>query len=128
MDGVGGTLRVERDDAGGRLVLALPIAATAPAEASRSDAAPPAQRAATAATVLVCDDEDVDPRAARPDPRARRDARRSTRRDGPAALAIIEATPVDVVLTDQHMAGMSGHRAVRGGDGARSPRSPTGSS
>ena len=28
--------------------------------------------------------------------------------DGPAALAIIEATEVDAVLTDHHMAGMSG--------------------
>ena len=44
LDGVGGTLRVERDDAGGRLLLALPIAATAPAEASRADASAPAQR------------------------------------------------------------------------------------
>ena len=73
----------QREDAGGRLLLTLPIAATAPAEAARPDASPPAPRAAAAATVLVCDDEDVDPRAARPDARARRDARRRRGRRTP---------------------------------------------
>ena len=105
MDGVGGTLRVERGDQEGRLVLILPIAATAPAEATRSDALP--AHAATAATVLVCDDEDSI-RALLVRILERDGLRVVDAADGPAALAIIEATPVDAVLTDQHMAGMSG--------------------
>ena len=107
MDGVGGTLRVEREDAGGRLLLTLPIAATAPAEAARPDASPPAPRAAAAATVLVCDDEDSI-RALLVRILERDGMRVVDAADGPAALAILEATPVDAVLTDQHMAGMSG--------------------
>ena len=104
--GVGGTLRVERDAVAGRLRLELPIASPRPAEAATE---PPASThpAATAATVLVCDDEESI-RAVLVRILARDGLRVVDASDGPAALAIIESSAVDAVLTDQHMAGMSG--------------------
>ena len=107
VDAAGGTLRVERDRAGGRLRLALPIASAAPPEEAPADMASPAPRAAGPATVLVCDDEDSI-RALLVRILEREGMRVVDAADGPAALAIIEATTVDAVLTDQHMAGMSG--------------------
>jgi CheY-like chemotaxis protein len=103
----GGTLRVERTDASGVLRLAIPIAATEPVDATRPGQAAPAHHAATLATVLVCDDEDAI-RALLVRILERDSMRVLDAADGPAALAIIEATTVDAVLTDQHMAGMSG--------------------
>jgi CheY-like chemotaxis protein len=103
----GGTLRVERTDASGVLRLAIPIAATEPVDATRPGQAAPAHHAATLATVLVCDDEDAI-RALLVRILERDSMRVLDAADGPAALAIIEVTTVDAVLTDQHMAGMSG--------------------
>ena len=104
---VGGTLRVVRNDATGVLRLAIPIAATEPIDATRPGQAAPAHHAASLATVLVCDDEDAI-RALLVRILERDSMRVLDAADGQAALAIIEATTVDAVLTDQHMAGMSG--------------------
>ena len=111
--GVGGTLRVERDDAGGRLRPRPADRRAAAGERRPGRPAASTHRAATARDRPRVRRRGLDPRAPRPDPRAGRDAgRRRSRR--PAALAIIEATDVDAVLTDQHMAGHERHRAVRG--------------
>ena len=99
---------MERDDTGGRIVLALPVAtadSTHPAGAADVPAEPHPSR--TAATVLVCDDEDAI-RTLLARILERDGIRVVDAADGPGALAIIEATTVDAVLTDHHMAGMSG--------------------
>jgi PleD family two-component response regulator len=103
---VGGTLHVEREDEAGRLRLELPIAGSQPADAAMPAPAS-THRAATAATVLVCDDEDSI-RAVLVRILERDGMRVVDAPDGQAALAIIESSAIDAVLTDQHMAGMSG--------------------
>jgi CheY-like chemotaxis protein len=104
---VGGTLRVERDDAGGRLRLALPIATALPPGKAALPASASTHRAATGATVLVCDDEEAI-RAVLVRILERDGMRVVDASDGPAALEVIESSDIDAVLTDQHMAGMSG--------------------
>ena len=122
---VGGTLRGGAARRRGPASLALPMRrdgrrpTLAPGRVDRRP-----RRRAAAATVLVCDDERLDPRAPRPDPRARRGARHRRGRRA-EALALIERDAVDVVLTDQRMRGMSGIELLRGGvaraAGARPP-------
>jgi CheY-like chemotaxis protein len=100
---IGGTLRVDRDETGGRLELLLAAAATgAEVRTDGAAAAAPGQL-----TVLVCDDEAAIRRLV-VRVLERDGVRAIVAPDGPAALAAIAATPVDVVLTDHRMAGMSG--------------------
>ena len=103
--GIDATLSVSRDAAGGRIGLALPVSDAAAPEGA-SDPPTEAHRVRTA-TVLVCDDEDSI-RALLARILERDGLRVVDAVDGPGALAIIEATEVDAVLTDHRMAGMSG--------------------
>ena len=107
MDAVGGTLQVERTDAGGRLLLTVPVAEAAPVASAPAGPSRRPHPSGRMATVLVCDDEDSI-RALLVRVLERDGMRVVDAADARAALEIIEATPVDAVLTDQHMAGMSG--------------------
>jgi CheY-like chemotaxis protein len=106
MGDVGGTLRVERDAAAGRLRLELPIAVPSPVQVAMPAPAS-THAAATSATVLVCDDEEAI-RAVLVRILERDGMRVVVAPDGLGALEIIESSDVDAVLTDQRMVGMSG--------------------
>jgi two-component system NtrC family sensor kinase len=101
---IGGMLRVTRDDIGGRFEVELPAAAVAMADADTNRHAP---RGPAQLTVLVCDDEDAI-RTLLVRVLERDGLRAVAAPDGPAALVAIGSEPVDVVLTDHRMAGMSG--------------------
>jgi CheY-like chemotaxis protein len=101
---LGGTLLVELDVSGGRLALDLPAAETgaaAPAATGGSTASP------ARLTVVVCDDEAAI-RTLLVRVLERGGIGAIAAADGPAALAAIDGSPVDVVITDHRMAGMSG--------------------
>jgi CheY-like chemotaxis protein len=106
-DAMGGTLQVERTDAGGRLLLTVPVAGSPPVVATPAGRSARPQPSGKVATVLVCDDEDAI-RALLVRVLERDGMRVVDAADAHSALEIINGTSVDAVLTDQHMAGMSG--------------------
>jgi CheY-like chemotaxis protein len=107
----GGSLRREETADGGTFELRLPIAAVSTIPEREAPAptvhAADASASRTSPVVLVCDDE----------PSIRSLLVRVLRREGfgtlvassgDEALALLRSSPVDVVLTDQHMEGMTG--------------------
>ena len=102
------TIHVRRDEEGGRLALDLPSASVPTTDvAPRSSSSGNGSAGPDRLTVLVCDDEDAI-RAVLVRVLERDGIRAIAAADAASALAAIEATAVDVVITDHRMTGMSG--------------------